>query len=257
MNKNRIYFYDVKNVYPSSALKFYKNMKENELIYHIYSKKIPLKKQDWNEYHKQLNSCILKWNKQLKSKIKNAYKLFIDCCDKYIYKIIMFLNLDIYFVCSSDNLEFGYPHTNSNYVFLPKSQIENINQTDMAKIIFHELIHIFQRFTPNKQFIDRYCRSMGYIYIYNIQNNIFKNHITISNPDTHEHGTYFYIQNHKIYYFILHYDTNNLKIARKAYMFSKNKWSEVDFIPNIYPEISQYEHPFEVMACHWVKKYFY
>lgn len=259
MNINKIYFYNKESQYPSSGLTFYKNMKDNEIIYHIYSDKISHHKRlDWSDCHNQLNLCILKWNKQLIRKIRNAYKLFVDSCDKYIFKIIMYMNLDIYFVCSSDDLEFGYPHTNSNYVFLPKSKIENTNKIiDIAKIIFHELIHIYQRFTPNKKFIDTYCKSLGYIYINNIKNNIFKSHIAISNPDTQEHGTYFYIENHKIYYFLLHYNTLKLKLERKTYMFSKNKWVEVDFIPDIYPRITQYEHPFEVMACHWVIEYFY
>lgn len=270
MNKNRLIYYNKSGLYPDSALQFYKNMANDEMIYHIYSQRyhansVTKKKildASWDQNKSQLDSCILQWSPSLKKKVIDALKLFSDCCDPIVYHKVMHMNIDVYLVCANGNLEFGYPHTNSNYVFLPEKMLVSSSKSALARVLFHELIHIFQRFTKDTKFIDRYCKHLGYIKVGHIHlySCRFKNHIVIRNPDTHEHGIYFYIhplkKDNKIYFFLLYFNHDTLHIDRKTYLFHKNRWVEVDFIPETFPGVTQYEHPFEVMACHWSAKYF-
>jgi hypothetical protein len=264
MNINRIFFYNNSRLFPESALNFYKNMSNEEIIYHLYSdydmntteRKKNLIQNNWKKNKAQLDNSIMEWTPGLRLKIFAALSIFKTCCDKDLFSMLMSLGLDIYIVCSKKNLEFGYPHTNSNFIFLPHTLLTEATATRVARVLLHELVHIYQRFCPDKSLVKKYCARLGYKFIGHIPTNKFKNHVVIRNPDTYEHGTYFYIYNNKIYYFLLYYNQDNYHIDTKTYLFERNNWVEVDFIPSTFPGVRQYEHPFEVMACHWSNQFF-
>lgn len=252
MNK-KIYFYNKKKGYPKSALNFYIQMSKNECMLHIKSKN-KLCFQNLTEMYNILSSFILDWSDDLKFKIINSIKL--------LFKELLILDNNLFnhifwyykttFILVKDELEFGFPHTNSQFIFFPISYILDTNNIKLAQTIFHEMIHIFQRFCQNQYLLDHLSKKFDFhkLNLENLKIPFLSN--SLSNPDTFQVPSYIYhdIQNNKYFYFVLILE--NKKLKRKSFEFNliKNEFLEnkKEYIPIKYSR-NQYEHPYELMAC--------
>lgn len=274
MAKFNTNFYHASNGYPSSALPFYKSLDPCELFLHLFkpselkymyadqrnkekknSFSSDFKNKTLNIFNKKiilsvdivkniLDDAVLFWdsNKHLKNKVLKATNYVqhkLSLCKTYDFII----QSDYTFVLISDNIEFGYPHTNSIYIFLPITLMENETVAKLAEIIFHEMIHIFQKKKCNYFIVKKICESFGFFqyphsdkklyktsFINNLKRQERKNKdqdiitakkhlIPISNPDTFKNENYFYYDTNtkKIFFFVLCFDLQENRLKRETF----------------------------------------
>lgn len=84
-------------------------------------------------------------------------------------------------ICVKGKLyESGLPHTRMNIIILPIEYIENSNDTKILKVLFHELIHVYQRLFPDD--VEQFLITNNYVKY--ISKSSIPN--TRANPDVDE-----------------------------------------------------------------------
>jgi len=269
-NKNTlVLFYDVDLGYPVKGLPFYGAMYPEERKYHVadslINEETPL-----DIFFQVLNRKILKWQKNLRNAIE--YAIFLvekKLGEKIFWEFILMNSSDKYnkwnFICSSSDLEFGLPHTNADFIFIPAKYIQecidNNDYIKLAKTCFHEKIHILQRYAQSNLF-DVLSERLNYIYYTNVFPMFIKkikDMIHITNPDTFMKGYYIYKDKmtDEIYFFVLFFNKKKKMMQRKTFIYNAKLavWQFSDFIP-FKGKISQYEHPYEVISIIWTENIF-
>jgi hypothetical protein len=293
-------FYEKRYGFPLECMTFYDKMTSYERYLHLNDKNL----KDYytiDIFFQLLHSHIYEWDNELKQFIIGCenylnnvinnlnIKNNLDDVTKVIKisNISLLLNLwnsnltnennkKIQLILVSDDLEFGLPFTLKNYIFIPfrivytNYRLENYKR--IAEILFHEKIHILQRqqIQENNLFT-KLSQQLGYIFydkqypqfIYKSNLGNFVNNY-IQNPDTFEHGVWFYNnkKTEKLYFYILYVDkprTSKQSIKRKSYVYDlKLKYWSIDktnFIP-FQNKYRQYEHPYELIAELFTKMIF-
>lgn len=267
--KTQVLFYDKDLGYPTSGLPFYGGMIPDQRKLHVkdnlVNNETPL-----DIFFQVLNRKILTWKKNHKNAI--AYAIFLieqNTSKNLFWEFILknaSQNYNVWnFICTSSDLEFGLPHTNAEFIFIPAKYIQECIDSDdymkLAKTCFHEKIHILQRFSKTNLF-DILSEKLGYTYytsVYPMFIKEIKNLIHIDNPDTYMKGYYIYKNKNTddIYFFVLFYNKKINEMQRKSFIYNAKMsiWQLSDFIP-FHGKISQYEHPYEVIAIIWTNNIF-
>jgi hypothetical protein len=266
-------FYDSSNGFPNSCMPFYiQGLQKDELKYHLSWKYRPSSKNlsTTDNIQKWLGSKLMPWkrNPDVQRKVVDALETLEGSVPLYSFVIKELFSFKHRFILCSSQFEFGFPHTNSFYIFLPNDFIEKNSVTFLAKTILHEMTHIYQRFTTEKSLLEGISSALGYhpfptdcrILLYDVP----KSHLKIENPDLFRHNVYFYLQDGKRYIFVLFYDREKNQMVRLSFQWrntSQTKGKSIfhfalcDFIPKTSILSSQYDHPYEVIACFWADNY--
>jgi len=258
-------FYDSRYGFPLECMNFYDKLTSYERYLHLNDPNL----RDFytiDIFYQIIQNHIFDWNEDLKQ--------FILRCQEYIYDkvenntLLTFwrsrIQTRIKIVLTSDQLEFGLPFTLENYIFIPYSMIfKNYrlnNYHRMAQILFHERIHITQRMEgkANKMNIFTLLSDkLGYIYYdtkfppFIYKNEVVKN--WIQNPDTYEHGVWFYKYKDNLYFYILNVKefkgNEKRKLERIGFVYNiqSKYWTRTNFIP-FKNKFAQYEHPYEIIS---------
>lgn len=313
-------FYEKRYGFPLECMTFYDKMTSYERYLHLNDKNLK-DYYTIDIFYQLLHNHIYEWDNELKQFIisceiylNNALDNINNINNKTYNSIIETLNISILLnllnnksegshvnpnkkiqlILVSDDLEFGLPFTLKNYIFLPFKIIyinyRLRNYKRIAEILFHEKIHILQRnqLDSNNLFI-QLSKQLGYIYydkqlpqfIYKSNLGNFVNNY-IHNPDTFEHGVWFYHNknNNKLYFYILYVENRQKQIIkRKTFVFDLKHqyWSiegycglnkqqsnlnsncienpKIKFIP-FNNKYNQYEHPYELIAELFTKMVF-
>lgn len=262
--KTQLLFYDINLGYPTTGLPFYANMLPDQRVLHVKDNLLNINS-PLDVFFEVLNRKILAWEQKYKNAISYAVFLIEKNVNKKLFWEFILKNAsENYsrwnFILTSSDLEFGLPHTNSEFIFIPEKYIQECidenNYEKLAKTCFHEKIHVLQRYAKTNLF-ELLSEKLGYIYytnVYPLFIQKIKNLVHIDNPDTFGKG-YYIFKNKKtddIYFFVLFYNKKKNTMQRKSFIYIKKKviWQFSDFIP-FHGKISQYEHPYEVIATLW------
>lgn len=241
----KFFFYDKINGYPLSALAFYNQMNKRELNLHV-------KNGNKNETKVVLDNLILDWTDECKIKIMKSMQLIEanleSSKNSNAFFRHVYFDYPTIFILVKNKLEFGFPHTNSKYIFFSDSFIKKNEIKKLAETIFHEMIHIYQKFNNNNYFLEKICNFFNFFKI----NTAFPRiRNSISNPDTFYASNYvFYDKDiNKYFYFVLTVENNEMKRKSFEYICKQNTIRLLNYIPSKELRFIQYEHPYEVMAC--------
>lgn len=263
MNDNYVMeYYDARQGYPFEGLHFYTSMESNERMFHVkdtlVDENTPL-----DIFFLVLDKKIKNWTPEYKYVMSQTMLIIQRKMDAFIlYNVLFSMSGQWNLILSSDDLEFGMPHTNDKYIIIPesniKSAIENYDYETLAETMIHERIHIIQRYN-GKYFMDKLSKRLGYIY-YNTQRPPFVSEyykrnkdkvIFINNPDAFQSGHYMFrdMYNNNMYYFVMYYDILHQKIKRMTFVYDIKYmiWKVSKYVP-FAGRIRQYDHPNEVIS---------
>jgi hypothetical protein len=247
-------------------------LQKEELKYHISWKYRPRSENlsTKENIQKWLGSKLMPWKKNpdMQKKVVDALGALKKSVPLYSFVIKQLFSFKHRFILCSSQFEFGFPHTNSFYIFLPNGFIEKSTVAFLSKTILHEMTHIYQRFAQEKSLLEGISSALGYypfptgckILLYGVPASLLK----IENPDLFRHNMYFYLQDGKRYIFFLFYDREKNEMVRLSFRWkdttlAKGKsvyhFAVCDFIPKTSILSSQYDHPYEVIACFWADNY--
>lgn len=267
-------FYNKNNGYPLECMTFYDKMSSNERYLHLNDPNL-------RNFHtidiffQLLHNHIYNWTEE--------YEQFIYACNDFLTSVVLKNNVlyffldkmfkrKVYIILTSDDYEFGLPFTLSNYIFIPLTilykNLQSKNYKQMSETLFHEHIHILQRdeyqtniFKDN--IFVKFSNQLNYIYYdkYNPQF-IYKipNKNWILNPDTYEHGVWFYKnkKNNNLYFYILNVVSREKKQLERIGFVYDNKtkiWKKTNYRP-FNNRVHQFEHPYELIAESMTKAIF-
>lgn len=96
---------------------------------------------------KHLKSCILSWNAQEISRIRQV----LSTVENIIKKLRITVQEEIVLVKTSGKDGWNSAYTRLNAIFLPTRKIESYTQEKLLKFLLHEYFHIFFRFREDLQ----------------------------------------------------------------------------------------------------------
>ena len=183
-------------------------------------------------------------------KLSVTHNKIIENDIKYVNdKISMYKNLkSIKFktVFYKDGLvENNLPHTHGNIIFLPYNRYFLLSTNSRYTLLFHELLHIFQRTYPIQT-------HKLLLHVWKLKVNCHKSSFMKTNPSRNNPDLNQLIYNSKfIYYEKYKEDANHLTNSHvhKIRLNESSDSNAYDDLISSFPIPIQYEHPFEVMAC--------
>lgn len=269
IKKVKYHLYNFEDGFPKSCISFYINgVSRKELPFHLSENLInEINKQDrFTLLREILDSKILSWAAfpEMLSKLRKSITVLQDKVQVNSEIVDRLLGYHHCFILCSSDFEFGFPHTNSEYIFLPKDFIKNNNIHFLAKTLLHEMTHIYQRFSRDRFILDRLCSDLGYVRLPNnikvILCDVPTGCVRIENPDLYNHDLYLYKEGNIYYIFLLYLDVKKKTMQRFSYFLAGSREGRVykiwyfrlcNFIPKTRAISNQYDHPYEVIACFW------
>ncbi len=272
--------------YPASGLDFYLHgMPREEIKYHLFEPRdINLFKEKKNtqfcsSLKKTLDQCVLDWgvSRSTAEKFTRAFLFLEKTCARWMrlppnveifgkrLVIDQLIGHTYHFVLCRSRLEFGFPHTNSIYIFFSRDFIESSKVKNLARTILHEMVHIYQRFGKGAALLEKLCKELGYSRLspgdeQQKKYSLSSKYIFLNNPDVYRHGEYYYASTEGTFIFklVLHKEKNKvtrvafrINVGADAGLGTLQQNNPVHFIPRTATISHQYEHPYEIIACFW------
>lgn len=274
--------------YPASGLDFYLyGMPREEIKYHLFGPRdINLFREKKNTRFRwslknTLDQCVLDWglSRSTAEKFTKAILFLEKTCARWMrlapndeifgkrLVIDQLMGHTYHFVLCRSRLEFGFPHTNSIYIFFSREFIESSKVKNLARTILHEMVHIYQRFGKGAGLLEKLCTELGYFRLSPVDQqqgkySLSSKYFFLNNPDVYRHGEYYYASTEGPFIFKLVFHKEKNKVTRLAFRMKVNADADpsvlrqnrpVHFIPRTAAISQQYEHPYEIIACFWAQ----